>query len=105
MSLGKTGIMLGHGDQLLVVLVKQCDLVFGKVLDINQPVAGALHCSDYFVQFEMYRQRILVLSSLNQKYHQKGDNGGARVYHELPRVGKVEHRAGDCPDYEYGQCD
>jgi len=35
MSLSKLGVMLGHGYQLLVMLVKQLNLAFGKILDID----------------------------------------------------------------------
>jgi len=53
----------------------------------------------------MYCQRILILSSLNQKHYQKGNNGRARVYHQLPGIGKVEQRPRDSPDDEYNQSD
>jgi len=86
MSVREFGVVLGHGNQLLVVFVKYANLVFGKVLDIDQSVTGSLHGDDNLIELQMYRQRILVLRSLNQKHHQKGDNGRARVYHQLPGV-------------------
>src|SRR6185369_10721726 len=105
MSLSKFGVVLGHDNKLLIMLVKQLDLVFGEVLDIDQPIAGSFHRGDDLVELEMYRERVLVLRSLNQKHHQKGDNGGAGVYHQLPGVRKMKQRSGDSPDNEHGQSD
>src|SRR6185503_6341683 len=105
MSLSKFGVVLGHHNKLLIMLVKQLDLAFGEVLDVDQPIAGSLHRGDNLVKLEMYRQRVLVLRSLNQKHHKKGDNGGARVYHQLPGIRKVKQRSGDSPDDEHSQSD
>jgi hypothetical protein len=35
MGLCKFGVVLGHGNQLLVMLVKYGNLVFGEILDID----------------------------------------------------------------------
>jgi hypothetical protein len=42
MSLSKFGVGLGHGHQLLVMLVKYINLVFSKVLDIDEPITCSL---------------------------------------------------------------
>jgi hypothetical protein len=66
-SLSKFGVVFGHENQLLVMLVKHLDFGFGKILDIDQPITGSLYGSDDLVKLQMYRRRIFVLRSLNQK--------------------------------------
>ena len=46
----------------------------------------------------MNRLRVAVLSVLNQKNHQEGDNGGAGIDDQLPRVRIVESRSRHRPD-------
>ena len=57
-------------------------------------------CADQLVELDLDGRAITVLRILNQKDHQEGDDGRARVDHELPGVGIVEQRAGKRP-YKY----
>ena len=41
---------------------------------------------------------IAVLRVLNEKHHQKCDDGRAGINDELPGIGKMKHRAGYSPD-------
>ena len=40
---------------------------------------------------------VAVLRVLNQKHHQKSDDGRSRVDDQLPRIGKMKSGAGDEP--------
>ena len=44
--------------------------------------------------------RVLVLRLLDQKHHQKGNDGGSRVDHQLPGIRIMTHRAGDQPNQD-----
>ena len=43
------------------MVVKKFNLFFGEILDIDQPVAGALQSSNYFIELEVNGERVLVL--------------------------------------------
>jgi len=46
----------------------------------------------------VHRLRIAVLRVLNEKHHQKSNDGGARIDNELPGIGKMKDRTGAGPD-------
>jgi len=46
----------------------------------------------------LYGLRISVLGILNQKNHQKCDDGCTRIYHQLPRIAEVENGASHDPN-------
>jgi len=73
------------------------DFLFRAVLQIHHDVACGGN-PDQFVQFHLHRLRIAILRALNQEYHQKCDDAGGTVDHQLPRVGIVVKRAGNRPD-------
>ena len=56
-----------------------------------------LRSADQFVQFHLHRRTIAILGVLNEKDHQEGDNGRARIDNQLPSIAKVEERAGKGP--------
>ncbi len=77
--------------ELLKVLVR-------KVLEIDEFIARVFDRANEFVQFQMDRFCIAVLRVLNQKHHQKRNDGRGRVNDELPCVGKMKGRSGNEPD-------
>ena len=58
---------------------------------------------DQLVQFHLHRLRIAILRALNQEYHQKCDDAGSAVDHQLPRVGIVVNRSSSRPDDHHQQ--
>jgi len=50
----------------------------------------------------MNRFRIAVLRILDQEHHEEGDNGGAGVNDQLPRIRVMKGGAGYAPDDDYG---
>ena len=50
-----------------------------------------------FIQLQVQHQQILILSPLEQKYHQKCDDGSAGVNDKLPRFRIFEQRPGNAP--------
>jgi hypothetical protein len=99
--LKKIAIPLGARCEGTKVLVKDLQLGFAEIFDVDQSVARAVKGGDDFVEFELNREPILVLGALNEKHHQKGDDGGAGVDHQLPRIRIVEDRPADDPGQEH----
>ena len=56
---------------------------------------------DQFIQIQVDRFCITVLRVLNQKDHEKRDNGGVGIDDELPSIGIVKEWAGESPNYDY----
>ena len=46
---------------------------------------------------------IPVLCILDEKYHEKGNDGCTCIDYELPRIGEIEEWAGYCPGEDNGQ--
>ena len=52
----------------------------------------ALGSADEFIELELDGFRVSILCVLNQEDHQEGDDGGAGVDHQLPRVTEAKDR-------------
>jgi len=76
-----------------------------KLLEIDKLIARVFDRTNQFVQFEMHCFSVTVLRVLNQKYHQKRDDGRGGVNDELPGVGKMKDRSRQEPnkDHDYGR--
>jgi hypothetical protein len=79
-------------------------LFIGEVFQIDEPIASALHPMNKFIKFKLRGFGLPVLSVLNQKHHEKSNDGGGRINHQLPRVRKVKKRAQNNPAYDYEAC-
>ena len=86
-SLDVTFSMLAQASKLLLELE---NLLVTCVLEIRKNVSGLVLRANELVEFEMNRLRVAVLSRLDQKDHEKCDDGRARVDDELPRVAEPE---------------
>jgi hypothetical protein len=102
-ALGELYVLLGHLDQLLIVLVKRLDFLFGKIFDFDQIIACAFQRRTYFVEPQVNRLRILVLRALNKKDHQESYYRRAGVYHKLPGVREAEQWPGQSADDNHRQ--
>lgn len=85
---------LGIGFVALFALAQRLELPLDLIqllvaagLEIDKPVAGFFNAVKQFVQLEVKGSRVAVLCVLDQKYHEEGNNSGARIDDELPRVG------------------
>ena len=83
-----------------IVFLQLVEFFLAPFFKVNQAVARTSHCSDEFIQFQLNSLVFLVLRALDQEDHQEGDDCGARVDYELPRIGKTEKRAGNQPHYD-----
>src|SRR5262245_10625999 len=76
--------------KILEVSVQFLELLFCAVFQVDQAVAGTLGASNQFIELEMNRSRIAILSVLNQEHHQESNDRGARIDDQLPGVGEAE---------------
>jgi hypothetical protein len=71
-------------------------------------VVRSLGRADKFIKLHLNRFRVPALDVLNQKHHQKRDDRGASVDHQLPRIAEVKNGSGDNPQYNHthrdGEC-
>jgi hypothetical protein len=79
-------------------LLHAVEILLCQILQVDQAIARSLRDSDQLVDFQLQRFGIPVLCALDQEDHQKCDNRGAGVYHQLPCVGELEQWAGDGSD-------
>src|SRR4029434_10004671 len=61
-------------------------------------ISCAFKRADHLIQFKMDCFRVPILSVLNQKYHEEGDDCRGGVYDQLPSVGEMKRRAGEDPN-------
>src|SRR4029453_15406185 len=80
---GEAAVSLGHGCELLIEAMQGLELFVREALDVDEPVARALHRRDQLVQLQLDRVGVLVLRLLDQEDHQEGDDGRAGVDDEL----------------------
>src|SRR5262245_56456347 len=79
-------------SQLLVALADAYQVVLLQLLEIQQRVLSAFDRTDQLVQLDLDRPAVAVLGVLDQEDHKEGDDRGAGVYHQLPRVAEAEDR-------------
>lgn len=91
-------IVLGFHAQTPELLLQFFQFVIGEFLKIDKFISRAFDRANDLIEFQMKRFGIAVLRVLNNKYHQKGDDGGACVDNELPCIGKMKDGAGREPD-------
>ena len=81
--------------QLLVIVI----------LRIYKVIVGFIYGANDFIELEMDRHGIAVLRVLDEEDHQKRDDGGAGVDHQLPGFGEFEERPRYRPDQDDPQHD
>ena len=69
----------------------------GSLLQRNQLVVSLAGGTDQLVEFHLKGGAFAVLGVLDEKHHQEGHNGGARVYDQLPCVRVLKEWAGNRP--------
>ena len=80
--------------------MKNGDVFLRHILDVDEPVAGAMNRGYQFIELQVDGLGILVLASLNEEDHEKCDDGGTRIDDELPGIGVVEEGSADEPDHD-----
>ena len=90
-------IMLRLLADALELLFEYFQILIGKVLKIDQFVSRVFECADDLVQLQLKCFSIAVLCVLNEKYHQKRDDGRPGIDNELPGIGEMKSRAGESP--------
>jgi hypothetical protein len=84
--------------QRMKLLLQLLQLLVRELLHVHQLIPCPLHSTDQFIELEMNRLGIAVLGVLDQKDHEKGHNGRARINHQLPGIREAEEGAGHGPD-------
>ena len=93
---GMPGASIG-GDRF-VLFLQGFKFLIGLVLRPDESIVCSLHGADELIQFEMHCPGIPVLGVLNQEDHQKSNDRGARIDHQLPGLGEAEKRTTDRPE-------
>ena len=91
---------IGPGAQLLVKILQ---LLLGEIFDGGETVLGALHRNDQLGKLKLESHRVAILCVLNEKHHEKRNDGRAGVDDELPSVAVVKQGPSDRPN-QYRQC-
>src|SRR6185503_21217964 len=68
------------------------ELLILELLEIQERVVRAARDAQQLVELHLHGLRIPVLGVLDQEDHEEGDDRGAGVDHELPRVREAEQR-------------
>ena len=91
-------VVLGSSAHPPELGVESLEFLIRKILEIDEFIARVFDRANEFVQFQMNSFGIAVLRILNQKHHQKRNDGRGRVNDELPCVGKMKSGSGNKPD-------
>src|SRR6185437_13863406 len=76
-----------------VVFLQFIQLFVRELFHVNQLVTGRMVRADQLMELEMYGFGVTVLGVLDQKHHQRSNDGGAGVDDELPRIRVMEDAA------------
>ena len=91
-------VVLGSSAHPLELGLEFLEFLVRKILEIDEFITRVFDRANEFVQFQMNRFGVAVLRILNQKHHQKRNDGRGRVNNELPSVGKMKRGSGNEPD-------
>ena len=91
------GAPLALGTDFFEVLADVFQVGVRELFDLNHFVARVFQGMDDFVELEVNGAGVTILRVLNQKDDEESDDGGGRVYDELPGVREMKVRAGDSP--------
>src|SRR5438132_3738877 len=95
---GMCSVVFRFSSLSLKLLFEFLEIFIGEVFQIDQLIPCAFKGADDLVQLEMHCLGVTILRVLDQKYHEKCDDGRGRVDDELPRVGKVKGWTRQDPD-------
>ena len=73
------------------------DLLVAAVLQIDKPVACRFQASQQLIKLEVQGTRIAALRVLDQEHHEEGNDGRARINHQLPGIRVAEEWPRDRP--------
>jgi hypothetical protein len=90
--------MLGFLAKFLKLFLELFQVLVRKILEIHQRISRAFKSTDNFVQLQMYCFGVAVLGVLDEKDHQKRNNGCARINDELPCVREMKRWSSECPN-------
>jgi len=73
------------------------------MFDADEGIAGCAY-ADEFIQFNLNSSTVAILRILDEKDHQKSNDGRARVNDQLPCIGKPKQWTGDGPNDDDAGC-
>ncbi len=83
--------------QPLIIEPQRLQGLVVELLEIEQDVARFAGDADQLVDLDMHGGGVAVLGILDHEHHQEGDDGGAGIDDQLPRIAISEQRSGDRP--------
>ncbi len=72
--------------EVFVVIFNVLQLLFCQIFKIEKEIVSLLLDTNKFIKFNLNRCCITILRILNQKNHQKGDNGCPCINDKLPGI-------------------
>lgn len=83
-------LVLGLFNHLTKFLVDLFEFLIRSIVEIDHHIPGVLVRADQLIDLKMKRPAVAVLRVLNEKHHEKCDDGGTRVDDQLPGVGVMK---------------
>src|SRR3990170_9013198 len=66
--------------------------LLGKIFQVNHGILGLANRADNFIQLDLQRQTIAILTVLNDEHHKEGAYRGSRIDYHLPAIREAEIR-------------
>src|SRR4029078_4473182 len=99
---------LSQSRKLTVELFQNLQFICRKIFGTYESIAGRFTACYQLIQFYLQGNRVLVLCLLNDKYHQKSNDGGTCINNELPGIRIMENGTGYSPNNNkntsYNEC-
>jgi hypothetical protein len=93
-------VRLGAPRLLRQLLVKRLDffqIIRAESFKVQHGVVRTMGRPNDFVKLQLYGRIVTVLAILDQKHHQKCNDGSSRIDYQLPAIAIVKQRSGDSP--------
>lgn len=84
--------------------MEDIQFVIAEAFDVHHLIAGGADGVNKFIELEIDRLRVAILGVLNEKHHEKSDDGGPSVDDELPGVGILKDRTSRGPNQHNKHC-
>src|SRR2546421_8481383 len=98
-ELARAQLLSRRGGKLRVAAQVTLELLVFELLEVEQRIVRALGGADELVQLDLDRLGIAVLRVLDQKHHEKRDDGRRGIDHQLPCVAEMEDRTAERPEH------
>jgi hypothetical protein len=87
---------------LFVACLEHVQFGITQLFYIHHLIAGRINRMNQFIELKIDGSGVPVLGILNEKYHEKRDDSGSGIDHQLPRVGIMKEGPGCRPNQNNG---